>query len=277
MRQNKNAASPSARTKKKKPAADKKSSRSRFSRIGLPVFLAACILIGTAVFFLLRPNSDLKAGRDYLEAQATKDTKDLSSSLSERRRERMLAAVQSGKSSIFSLFGNSLLLGDSRMYGFEAYSFLPAEQVDAHAGDTILNIPDFVDQIAQVQPQKIYFSYGVNDMELNVGADRGDNGYAEIYEENIDKILAVSPNTQIIINSIISASPEQTEQNPRWTKIDDYNRQIREMCERRGWTYVDNDSLSEGGHANIYERDGIHFLTSFYPEWAQNMIMAGMN
>lgn len=63
-------------------------------------------------------------------------------------------------------------------------------------------------------------------------------------------------------------------QTPRWAKVDEYNAQIEALCKKRGWTYVDNSKLADGGKANIYIDDGIHLQPSFYPEWASNMIFS---
>ncbi len=239
--------------------------------------ILSVVIIGAAIliwFVLRQPDTRFAQGIAYLENQESTQTTDLEAELSSRHRERMLEAVNSGQSSLSALFRDSLIFGDSRVYGFGSYNFVPTSQVLASAGATIENISDYLDVVKEVQPQKIYFSYGVNDMGLDIGSDRGENGYAQVYEEQINKVLEVSPNSQIIINSIIPVTPARLEQSPRWGKADEYNRQIKELCERRGWTYVDNSEISQNGNADIYNPDGVHFPPSFYPVWAQNMLFA---
>lgn len=258
--------------------APKTSKKSAKIRKGPAAILLVVVILVIAVVFTLifnRPDSRLKSGLTYLENQEAVQTADLETELASKQRERMLEAVNSGEYSIFSLYKNSLIFGDSRVYGFGSYDFVPTFQVLADAGATIENISDYLDVVKNVQPQKIYFSYGVNDMGLEIGQDLGENGYAQVYEEQINKVLEASPNSQIIINSIIPVTPARLEQTPRWGKVDDYNRQIRELCERRGWTYIDNTEISQYGNADIYNPDGVHFLPVFYPVWARNMIFPG--
>lgn len=219
----------------------------------------------------------LKSGRDFLTNQENSDLAGISSRVDERNRQDALTRfnnINEGIGSIWTLFKDSILMGDSRVYGFKSYGFLPENQVLAEAGYTIQNIPEFADTIAATQPKTIYLSYGVNDMGLDIGRDQGDNGYQTVYEQNIKELLARSPQSKIVVNSIIDPTPEAIAKSPRWDKVDDFNRQIQEMCARNGWTYVDNSALSDHGNAPIYAPDGVHFLSTFYETWAKNMVKA---
>ena len=218
----------------------------------------------------------LQPGLEYLAAQENIDFTQISSKVDERNRADAMTRISNPDDimSMWSLFKNTILMGDSRVYGFMSYGFLPENQVLAAAGYTINNIPEFEDVIAAQQPSVIYLSYGVNDMGLNIGADEGENGYQAVYERNIKALLEKSPNSKIFVNSIIEPTPEALAKNPNWNKVDDFNRQIKEMCERNGWTYVDNSALSLGGTAPIYASDGVHFFSTFYEEWAKNMLTA---
>lgn len=264
-------ASSNSSAKKKK----KKSFLSGRRKAVLVSVLCVIVVVGFAMGYTSqRKNRILAEGLTYLKTQETRETQELEKTLQRKQRERMLAAVQSGQSSIFSLYRNALIFGDSRVYGFGSYGFVPFEQVLAEAGATINNIPDNLEIVKKTQPEKIYFSYGVNDMGLQIGSDRGENGYAQVYEEMIDQVLEASPNSQIIINSILPATPARLADAPRWKDVDQYNAQIEEMCKKRGWTYIDNSELADGGNADIYQADGVHLLPDFYPVWAQNMIFS---
>ncbi|MDE5757936.1 MAG: hypothetical protein K2H85_04915 [Allobaculum sp.] len=182
--------------------------------------------------------------------------------------------MNEGIGSVWTLFKDAVIMGDSRVYGFKSYGFLPENQVLAEAGYTINNITEYLNTIGATQPKVIYLSYGVNDMGLDIGREEGDNGYQTVYERNIQALLERSPNSKIVVNSIIDPTPAAIAAAPRWDKVDDFNRQIKEMCERNGWTYVDNSSLADNGNAPIYAPDGIHFLSTFYETWAKNMLKA---
>ena len=45
------------------------------------------------------------------------------------------------------------------------------------------------------------------------------------------------------------------------------------MCARDGYHFVNNDKIAEE-HKDLWEIDGIHLLSTFYPYWAVNMMMA---
>lgn len=241
------------------------------------LFLVVCVsLAGVGYYRSLSHQKLLQPGIDYLTAQENIDFTQVSAKVDERNRQDAMNRISdvNDTTSMWSLFKNTVLLGDSRVYGFMSYGFLPENQVLAAAGYTINNIPEFEETIAAQQPSVMYLSYGVNDMGLNIGASEGENGYQKVYEENIKILLEKSPNTKVFVNSIIDPTPEAIARNPNWNKVEDFNRQIKEMCERNNWTYVDNSALSDGGHAPIYAGDGIHFLSTFYEEWAKNMLMA---
>lgn len=184
----------------------------------------------------------------------------------------MVQGINSGEYSIFSGYKDAVLLGDSRINAYVGYGFLPRSQIFAVNGDTIEGISQWKDQIAQIQPKYIYISYGVNDMGLCVGEDRGEDGYKEVLIEQVNELLEVSPDSKIIVNSIIDDTPAALENAPAWAKIDEYNRQLKEACEEMGWDYVDNSALSKKGTADIYQSDGVHFVQDFYYDWSKNML-----
>lgn len=259
-------------TNKKKTSAKKRKVKPGIRYLS---FAVVGVLVAGLLFMLLG-GSGFTEGIAYLEAQSNKEMEELAEKINTDKMNRMIASIDAGNSSIFDFFADSVLLGDSRMYGFGSYGFLPEDRVMAEAGYTIANISEFTDQVKQFQPQYIYLSYGVNDMGLGIGADRGEDGYGQVYEEQINKLLEVSPNSTIVINSIIPPTPGVVESNPTWNQSEEFNEQIKAICEKNGWIYVDNDPLAQGGTADIYAGDGIHFLAGVYPVWATNMYEAVM-
>lgn len=255
--------------------------RSKKSWRRMALWLVPLILVGVLTSFWYYKEQvrqgTMKAGLDFLTTQENSDLAGINSRVDERNRQDALTRfnnVNEGIGSVWTLFKDSIIMGDSRVYGFKSYGFLPENQVLAEAGYTINNITEYLDTIAATQPKVIYLSYGVNDMGLDIGREEGDNGYQTVYERNIKALLERSPNSKIVVNSIIDPTPAAIATAPRWDKVDDFNRQIKEMCERNGWTYVDNSSLADNGNAPIYAPDGIHFLSTFYETWAKNMLKA---
>lgn len=242
------------------------------------VWITAVLLIVICVFclFLLRPGkTGTEQGISYLQNQQNKDISALQQSIDARRSEERRQAVEEGKVSVFSLFDNSVLLGDSRALGFSEYGFLPENQVKAALGYTIEDAARFKDEIAAAKPSVIYLSYGVNDVSKNVGGAAGQNGYASVFEQQVDNLLEADPGAKIVVNSILPVSEIGKAETEGWERIAQYNADLQALCERRGWVFVSNDALVQQD-PDAYERDGIHFQKYFYPLWAQNMLEASM-
>ena len=60
-------------------------------------------------------------------------------------------------------------------------------------------------------------------------------------------------------------------------KANEYNTQLKAMCEKNGWTYIDVTSVTDDGDPKYYQADGVHFIRDIYPIWAQKMIDATIN
>ena len=214
-------------------------------------------------------------GVAYIKEQEALKTKKLSKKLTNKRIEEKTTLIKEGKIDVFSMFDDYALYGDSRVYGFGSYGFLPWNNVFAAAGNTILNITDFNDQVKQINPSNLYFSYGVNDMGLDLKKEGGT--YADLYEEKVKEVLKIVPKAHVFINSIIPPTAETLTENPRWDKANEYNTQLKAMCEKNGWTYIDVTSVTDDGNPEYYQADGVHFIRDIYPIWAQKMIDATIN
>lgn len=242
------------------------------------ILLASALLIvlfGVGSFFWWRKdkNDPLASGRQYLDAQQQKATEDLRRQLDSLWQKELTSQMDQGKLNIGDLFVNALFLGDSRAMGLAAYSFIDPQQVIADGGDTIEDIDRALPEIQKRKPENIYLAYGINDMGMNVGVEEG--GYGQVLERQVRKILKANPQAHIYISSIIPASPFAVQRSPRWSKSAEFNEQIRQVCQRNGWTYIDNDSLAEGGNAPIYQEDGVHFQRTFYESWLSNLYNQG--
>ncbi len=182
--------------------------------------------------------------------------------------------IEQAGGSVWNLFDDAIFIGDSRVYGFMSYGFIPSNRVLAAGGYTIQNISEYLSSVALLQPSVIYLSFGINDMGLNIGQDEGENGYAKVYTRQIEALLDRDPGATIVVNSVIDATPSAVANSPRWNKVAEFNRQIKKMCKENDWIYVDNDPLAQGGNAPIYNSDGVHLVSTFYEPWAKNMLKA---
>lgn len=235
---------------------------------------AALMVLAGSLFLLsgINRRQDFTSGLAYLEAQKKKEQAPILASLNEMRANELKEQVASGQISIFNMFQDYVLLGDSRALGFAEYDFLASENVKANLGDTIEDIQEHLLEIAARKPHNIIISYGINDMSSDLGQSPGGPDYGQLFEAQIRKILEVDPGAAIYVNSVLPI--QQEAQTPQTTqeRVDQYNASIQEMCQRNGWNYIDNNKLFEGVGSALYEEDGIHFAPAFYPLWGTNII-----
>lgn len=242
----------------------------KVKRVGIFCLVALMVIIGVIGYQVWNHNAFVAQGISYIEKQENKKVEELSSDLKEKKNKEMEEAIQSGQVDVFALFDDAVIFGDSRVIGFSTYGFFPDSHVFASSGATIKDITNWVSQAQNANPSMIFFSYGVNDMGLDLDSE---GGYDNLYQKQIQEIVKVCPDAQIVVNSIISATPAAIERSPRWDKVDEYNKKIKAMCKKNDWVYVDNSEICQDGHANIYQDDGVHFIQSFYKTWSENMIM----
>lgn len=245
----------------------------------LLVITALCVVIAGVTIWAMRSAStqSKKEGLAYLSSQANKNLDDVQNKLNERktadqqaRIDQEIDSINNNAASIWPMFNNSVILGDSRAEGFKSYDLLPDSIVLAEIGAQIKRIPEFAETIGTRKPEVIYLCYGLNDVLANVGMENGPDGYGELYESYIKQLLEKSPNSRIVVCSIIPASPSAVAANPGYEKTADFDRQVKEMCERNGWTYVDASSLVSD--PSVYEPDGEHFVRSAYDEWGKLLL-----
>ena len=225
------------------------------------------VILGVWLFF---PRTNTTLGLEYIQKQEKLSVDSVSSELAKLRKEEMRKAQDAGTLNPFSLFRDYVIFGDSRVMGFSSYGYLESSRVLAGTGHTINNIPDWQDNVKTIRPSNVYFSYGVNDMGLDIDSQEG--GYDGVYEGHIKKVLKNCPkDANVYVNSILPATEEAVKKSPAWNQVKKYNKKIKKMCEKNGWTYIDNDEITDNGKADIYQPDGIHFASSFYPTWALRM------
>ena len=82
------------------------------------------------------------------------------------RRDEWLHELQTGVISVWSLFDDYALLGDSRTMGFSFYDYMPSERVLADSGATINKVADHLDELKKLSPTSIFLTYGINDVGI---------------------------------------------------------------------------------------------------------------
>lgn len=233
--------------------------------------LVFVLVVGTVFYFIFRKPSTAP-GIQYIQNLEAKKIDDVAKKVHRKRVDELMDAVETGKIDTFSLFDDFVFYGDSRAVGWQTYGYLPAARIFAGSGHTILNITEWNETLKELKPSTIYFSYGVNDMGLEL--DNREGGYGKLYEDQVKEVEKICPDADLFLISIVPASKEAVEKNPSWKYYKEYNKQIESICKKNGWHYIDCTSLADGGNAKIYQQDGIHYYSLFYNDWAKAIIKA---
>lgn len=225
---------------------------------------------------------DLAASRAYLQSLEDKDPAMVDKQIRLIRQQRIQSMkdeletqLLTGEVSVWSLFEDYLILGDSRTIGFSYNGFLPEDNVWAETGATIWNLEEMLPDVIAAAPSYIYVTYGMND--FCAGIWDGPSDFTADYKVLLQQIQAQLPDTTIVVCSILPATEAAYERAQIWSVIPDYNAALKEMCDSlEKCYYVDGDGIAEQYEA-LYDADGVHFLKDFYPYWAVSMIMEVYN
>lgn len=222
--------------------------------------------------------TELDAGKAHLEALEARDPGEVDQIIKENRlqklqemREERLRQLETGEISVWSLFDDYALLGDSRAVGYSFYDFLPDERVFATAGATIDKVSELLPQVVALNPSNIFMIYGIND--ICCGKWHDGETYAKDYADVVSQIHQQLPDANVYISSMLPAHSAAFQQYD----IDGFNKAVKAMCDQTpNCYYVDNTDISEE-YSDMWEPDGIHVQKPFYPHWAVNLIMAVYN
>lgn len=172
---------------------------------------------------------------------------------------------------------NIVIVGDSIASGFSTYDRLPSEQVLAvgsvgarniHSFDFTVNgeSMDILDAISIVNPQYIFMSMGMNDINLSTSEE-----YIANYSQNIDDILNICTNSTIIVMGItpITAYTDFSTNE----EIDTYNEALKLMAKSyrdigKKVYYINVSRYLKDEQNNLKTEfssgDGIHLAQSTY-------------
>lgn len=168
----------------------------------------------------------------------------------------------SGSVNYKSKFASSVIVGDSRAEGITGYGFLTQSSVVAHKGRNIANAKKQgdINTAIGLYPKNMFFTYGINDIECYSDS----KNFIEQYESVIDLVKSKLPNTNIYICSILPVQSFTLSKQPNYGNIDKWNSDLQALCQKKGVTYLDANSIVE---QSDYEPDGIHFGPNFQKKW----------
>lgn len=248
--------------------------------IGVTVILVALIILAVRLGQRETQPEDTEpntlAGVSYLQALEAKDPEQVVSQLKAIRQQRLMdlreermRQLESGEISVWSLFEDYVLLGDSRAVGFSFYEFLSADRVLAESGAKLYALEEHIPDLVKINPANLFLCYGLNDVAGNYF--ESPDAYAQKYTEIIREIQKELPDVKIYISSILPAKDPAFDTFPSLVEIPEYTAAVEQVCKNTGCYYVDNTAICEQ-YADLWEPDGIHMARAFYSHWAANMI-----
>lgn len=244
--------------------------------IAAVVFVAAVIII-VSIVGNSRRNASVAVGVEYIKAMEARDTAEIENNIFAASRRKMLEEIEiqireDGDYVWTALTNiNTVLMGDSRVVGFDVFEFMDPSHVLAKGGATIRLIPDHYETLQILNPKLLVLSYGMNDMNSYWLWDSMEE-YVEEYRQTVRTLYDMLPNAYIYVQSIMPSETWTWEDNPKWAEVYDWNDAIRAMCEEEGFRYLDVTDVIEA-HMDLFDLDGIHIQYAFYPYWGQAILM----
>lgn len=232
-------------------------------------FIVGGLVLAVVLYLIFGRNVSTAEGIAYIKNQEALTVEEVQKSLKKQDKKEKIDLLNSGDVSAFSLFSDYVFYGDSRVVGFAAYELLDSNRIFASTGDSVTSMANWNESLASVKPSYIIISYGANDVVAGYDVKE----YKQMTIDNIKAVVEICPNAEIYVNSILHVSSAALADNQNWNNIDAYNTALQEACKENKWTYINNDSLTDG-KTDIYEQDGIHFISSFYTSWADNIVRA---
>ena len=113
----------------------------------------------------------------------------------------------------------------------------------------------------------VYIMLGINELGWVYNSI-----FIQKYEELIDKIKAIKPECEIILESIIPVTKTRSDKDNIYNndKIVEYNKLIKQMANRKGIQYIDLVPILADQNGNLPENatpDGIHLNKEYCLKW----------
>lgn len=174
-------------------------------------------------------------------------------------------AENTASTKLCDIFKNDLFLGDSITKGLSSYKVLNDANVCAKVGNTINQVRDMVNSSAITNPKRIFILCGVNNVDKTPNREMFSNNYLQL----IHTVKAKFPQSTIYVQSILPILPIAEQNTPYLNNscIDAYNKIIMNIAESENLTYINLASILNASNKNLYEGDGLHYKSGFYPLW----------
>ncbi len=182
-----------------------------------------------------------------------------------------------------TFFAHSAILGNSLVEGLRMYSHIDSISYFSASSVSVISATKsrdtrlkngskgtLVQALCQEKYDKIYIELGINEMYCNT------SHFAELYGDMIDQIKAAEPEADIYIISLLPVTRQEAETSPNrsMTRINGYNKALRELAEEKECYYMDVCSVFQGEDGYLpsgWSGDGVHPYGQHYALWENCM------
>lgn len=229
--------------------------------------LLVIILIAEGVSGLSNRKVDTSEGLALIEKAESADAASIENKI-KKLQEKVASENQDGsekEQNYKAIFANAVVMGDSISVAFTEYDYLNASSVVAEIGASLTDLETHIAKAEEISPQVIFLAYGMNDV---ISTDGDVDAFIDRYDALIKELQKRVPDAKLFVNSVFPVQEVEMEAHPVFEKLEDYNKALRELCDKRQISFIDNTSLVK---SRYYEEDGIHFKAEFYPYWLDRM------
>nr|WP_229040103.1 GDSL-type esterase/lipase family protein [Turicibacter sanguinis] len=155
-------------------------------------------------------------------------------------------------------------MGDSIVEAFTAYDYLDPSSVVAKVGLRLATAEEEVQKVIRLSPDEVFLLFGANDLLVYKTADQ----YIERYEALIQEMKQALPHLKVYIVSIFPIREDIAKNIPELSleRVTVFNEALKTLCEVSDYRFLDVASYVR---EDMYEPDGIHVKSTFYPIWMQ--------
>lgn len=202
-------------------------------------------------------------GISVLQSLEKKDVAEIENKIKDMNSKNSVNESTIDSSNLKEIFKDTVFMGDSLTEPLSFYNILDEDSVIGIKGrDVIKAKKEDLGTLNSLNPKKIVMMYGMNDLLLFSNS----KDFIKNYENLINEIKKEVPNAEIYVNSIFPVSSKAIAKQKEFSKVNDFNNALKEMCNTTGVKFIDTTSMVK---ENMYEPDGIHLKAEFYTPWLQ--------
>ncbi|MBU3160292.1 hypothetical protein KPL37_11090 [Clostridium frigoris] len=165
-------------------------------------------------------------------------------------------------------FEQSVFMGDSITEGLDFYDIVNKSSVIAKKGQGLVQAKESVSVLANINPQRVFVLYGMNDLKSSENSDDFKSNYIKLVKD----IKQTVPSAEIYLQSLTPVQAKVQQENNSFSqdRLDEFTQAIIEVARKESVNYIDIRPMLEN-REDLFEQDGIHFKADFYGLWLDDL------